>query len=164
MKPEKLCRIWGIENWELNSDGTIDINGDLNLSGRRLNEFPIKIRIIRGSLNVSHNYFKNLKGFPTCITGNLNVSFNKLKTLEGKPKYIDGYISLEGNDRLKSTLNDYIVEPSINFEPIKSAEIMETPLTTPFTEELPKPVRKKRTPAKRKPAVKKTTPKKKLDE
>ena len=73
----KICKKYGIYDYTINNDGSIDVNGSVDLTHNRLKKLPLKF-----------NY----------IGGNFNCSYNNLTTLEGSPKQVDGYFDCENND------------------------------------------------------------------
>lgn len=97
-----ICKRYGIEKYTINSNGSIDVDGNVELSFNRLKRLPIKF-----------NY----------VSGSFDISCNKLTTLEGLPKHIGGYLNLDYNDI--EVLNiDLICNYSISIgeNPIKRIE------------------------------------------
>lgn len=97
-----ICKRYGIVKYTINSDGSIDVNGNVELSFNRFKRLPIKF-----------NY----------VSGSFDISCNKLTTLEGLPNYIGGYLNLDYNDI--EVLNiDLICNYSISIgeNPIKRIE------------------------------------------
>ncbi len=43
-----IARKFGIRKYKINEDGTIDVDGDVDLSGKELTELPLKFRNITG--------------------------------------------------------------------------------------------------------------------
>jgi hypothetical protein len=54
---ESICKKYGIKNWTLNEDGSIDVDGDVDLSFKKLTKLPIKFRNVSGNFDCS---YKNL--------------------------------------------------------------------------------------------------------
>jgi len=65
-----VCEKYEIENYIINDDLSIDVDGAVDLYNKKLEYLPLKF-----------NY----------VDGNFNCARNKLKTLEGSPKTISGY-------------------------------------------------------------------------
>ena len=91
-----------------NSDGSIDYNGNVNLSGVILQQgFIIKFRNVNGYFNCSFNYLTSLEGAPENVKGDFYCQHNKLTSLKGGPEYVSGdfmcnenqLTSLEGGPR-----------------------------------------------------------------
>ena len=91
LKIKGLCYKYGIKNYTINSDGTIDVDGDVNLSNYRnrpmgglpcskLKKLPLKFRKVNGFFNCSGNELISLVGSPISV-GDFNCSYNKLNSL-----------------------------------------------------------------------------------
>jgi hypothetical protein len=101
---ESICREYNIENWTLNEDGSIDVDGDVDLSFKKLTKLPLKFRNVSGYFNCSENNLISLDDCPESVGSDFNCSYNKLTSLEGSPKSVGGdfdcsinnIISLEG--------------------------------------------------------------------
>jgi hypothetical protein len=91
-----ICREWGIKNYTINKDGSIDVSGDVNLSYKGLSELPLKFRNITGDFFCDNNKLTSLEGCPQSV-GHFFCSYNQLKTLEGSPQSVDGYFSCSYN-------------------------------------------------------------------
>ena len=50
-KIDKICKEYGIENYEINPDGSIDVKGDVNLTVRKLKKLPLKFKRVNGSFS-----------------------------------------------------------------------------------------------------------------
>ena len=95
---------YGIENYTINSDGTIDVDGDVFLHDVGLTEIPFSFGKVTGYFTCSNNKLTSLKGCPREVGGYFACSNNKLKDLIGGPQEVgDDYacnlnklISLEG--------------------------------------------------------------------
>ena len=46
---ESICKKFRIENWTINSDGTVDVDGDVKLGQNRLEKIPLKFGKVSGS-------------------------------------------------------------------------------------------------------------------
>ena len=88
MSIEEICNKYGIENYTINDDGTVDVDGDVIIWGCNLNEMPLKFNKVTGDFNCSENAQNNLKGSPRWVGGNFYSRFNKLTTLEGCPEKV----------------------------------------------------------------------------
>lgn len=105
----------GIINYEINNN-LINVNGDVNLSKKRLSNLPFQFGDINGDLNIANNKFTNLDGlFKSCnnlyannnlinnlsgmgyIKRNIDLSHNKITTLKGIQPIIDGSLLLNNN-------------------------------------------------------------------
>jgi hypothetical protein len=87
---DSICERYGIENYTINEDGTIDVDGCINLTHKGLTELPLKFRNVTGYFWCSANELSSLEGCPESVGGYFSCSRNKLKTLEGCPKSVGG--------------------------------------------------------------------------
>jgi len=121
-----VCREYGITNYTINDDGSIDGDGDVYLSNSNLTKLPLNFNHISGDFNCQvnkltslegapkevdgdfycdENQLISLKGAPLSVGGVFNCRHNKLTSLEGAPKEVGGYFdcsyvrltSLEGS-------------------------------------------------------------------
>ena len=101
-----ICKKHGIRihgNYTINSDGTIDVDGDVILSDR-LTKLPLKFGRVTGDFICSYNQLVSLRGCPTEVGGDFDCMDNKLVSLEGGPTEVGGgfncsynkLVSLEG--------------------------------------------------------------------
>ena len=44
----RICKEYGIKNYTINPDGSIDVNGNVSLSNNELTELLLKFNIIEG--------------------------------------------------------------------------------------------------------------------
>jgi hypothetical protein len=95
---DEICNKYGIENYTINEDGSIDVEGNVNLNDRVvLSELPIKFGNVGGNFNCSGNKLTSLEGSPKSVGGNFNCSGNKLTSLEGSPKSVGGNFNCSRN-------------------------------------------------------------------
>jgi hypothetical protein len=96
---DAVCNEYEIENYKINPDGTIDVYGDVDLSGNNFDiiAFPVKFGEVRGSFDCSYTELMNLEGAPHTVGGNFDCSSSYLTTLFGSPKYIGGDFHCESN-------------------------------------------------------------------
>ena len=87
---DSICQKYDIKNYTINEDGTVDVNGDVNLSFNKLTKIPLKFGRVTGRFNCSDNRFTSLEGCPNWVGGNFTCNYNKLTTLEGGPNIVCG--------------------------------------------------------------------------
>ena len=95
------CEEMGIENYTINSQDEIDVDGNVNLSGKDFKELPYKFRIVTGYFSLSGcKYLISLKNCPNFVRGAVSYSLcRKLDSLEGCPKEVGGYFYCRGCKR-----------------------------------------------------------------
>ncbi len=98
-------------------DGTIDYNGDVNLSNQSLSEIPIRFNVVKGDFLISNNNLTELYGCPVVVNGSFNCANNNLTTLINGPKQVDLNYDCSRNDinSLEGISNDvYDLNASFN--------------------------------------------------
>ena len=93
-----ICKKYGIENYTINDDGSIDVNGDVSLSYDGLTELPLRFNRVTGYFNCSYNNLTSLKGCPRWIGGWFSCSNNRLTSLEFSPEYVGSNFYCYNND------------------------------------------------------------------
>ena len=75
-------------------DGSVDVFGDVKLSGRKLESLPLKYNKVQGNFDVSNNLLESLEGSPIEVDGDFTCNDNPtLKSLSGGPKKVKGSFS-----------------------------------------------------------------------
>jgi len=102
----RVCKEYGIENYTINSDGTIDVvdfnsqHGSVELDGvsrEVLTKLPLKFNQVSGNFYCSYNQLTSLEGAPLSVGGDFYCRDNKLTSLEGAPKHIGGVFNCNNN-------------------------------------------------------------------
>ena len=88
---------YNIRNYTINNDGTIDVDGNVDLYYRRLTKIPFKFGNITGNFDCSYNKLKDLIGGPQEVGGNYICYSNKLESLEGCAGDIGGMLHCNNN-------------------------------------------------------------------
>jgi len=74
---DRVC--YDRKNWKLNSDGKVDVDGNVNMTEMGLTEIPVKFGKVNGSFYCENNKLTNLKNCPDYISGvNFYCSLNQL--------------------------------------------------------------------------------------
>ncbi len=94
---EKICKNHGIENWSINKDGLVDVDGDVNLAFRDLTKLPLQFGRVTGGFYCHINKLTTLEGAPTEIGDGFFCDDNRLTTLEGAPKEVRGNFECQWN-------------------------------------------------------------------
>jgi len=100
----EVCEKYEIENYIINDDLSIDVDGAVDLYNKKLEYLPLKFNYVDGNFNCARNKLKTLEGSPKTISGYFYCYFNELKSLEGCPQTVSGsfycsnnkLVSLEG--------------------------------------------------------------------
>jgi hypothetical protein len=86
---QAICKKYGIRNYTINKDGSIDVVGDVDLSNKDLTKFPLKFNHVSGNFDCYDNKLTSLEGSPKKIGGRFDCSDNQLTSLKGGPEYVD---------------------------------------------------------------------------
>jgi hypothetical protein len=92
-----ICQKYDIENYKINDDGSIDVDGNIYLAEFNLAELPLNFRNISGFVNCNSNRLTSLEGCPKSIGGSFACGDNKLTSLKGCPKSVGGGFSCSDN-------------------------------------------------------------------
>ena len=87
---EEICLKYNIFDFTINSDGTIDVNGGVNLDYYILTELQLKFNKVSGNFNCSGTGLTTLDGSPKEVGGVFYCYKNKLTSLEGGPIKVSG--------------------------------------------------------------------------
>ena len=88
---EAWCNEMDIQNYTINSQGEIDVNGDVDLAGKDFKELPYKFGKVGGCFDIGANKdLISLKNCPNEVGWYFSCGFcPKLDSLEGCPKEVD---------------------------------------------------------------------------
>ena len=87
---DSICKKYGIKNYTINDDVTIDVDSYVNLTEKGLTKLPLKFGKVTGYFDCSDNQLTSLEGAPYYVGGYFSCYNNQLKTLEGGPETIIG--------------------------------------------------------------------------
>ncbi len=103
----RICKEYGIKNYTINSDGSIDVDGNVDISLYYLNLIPIKFNKVSGYFSCSNNYLTNLENSPNEVGRDFYCSYNRLSNLIGLPINIRGYTYCYGIESLEGYIGNY---------------------------------------------------------
>ena len=117
---DSICKEYGIENYIINTDGSIDVDGYVDLSGKKLIKLPLKFRNVSVGFYCDNNQLTSLEGCPGSVGGDFWCYNNPLTSLEGCPTSVGGgFYCFSDFDRGKLTslkgspTNDIVREDGI---------------------------------------------------
>lgn len=84
--------------YTINSDESVDVNGNVYLYKKNLTKLPLKFGKVSGYFDCSYNQLTSLEGCPNYVGGTFRCSVNDLRSLEGCPNYVGGYFECITND------------------------------------------------------------------
>ena len=103
-----ICEKYGIENYTINRDGSIDVDGNVFLGSiphlvfKFLRKLPLKFNRVSGDFYINENKLTTLEGSPKSVSGDFYCGSNLLTTLEYAPKEVGG--DFECNHNMLKTL------------------------------------------------------------
>ena len=93
-----ICKRYNITNYTINGDGSIDVNGDVDLYNKGFVELPLTFNKVTGCFDCGYNNLTTLEGCPRWVGGFFYCSRNRLSSLEFSPDYVGDYFECTGND------------------------------------------------------------------
>ena len=93
----EICKRYNIKNYTINSNGSIDVEGSVNLTYRNLTKLPLKFRNVSNGFYCYNNNLTNLEGSPINVGGNFDCRYNNLTSLEGAPNSVVGIFNCSNN-------------------------------------------------------------------
>jgi hypothetical protein len=87
---DEICNEYDIKNYIINPDGSIDVEGSVDLSYKRISELPLKFNMVSEYFNCSNNQLTTLEGAPNYVGKDLFCQNNKLTSLDGFPNVVGG--------------------------------------------------------------------------
>ena len=100
-----ICEKYGIENYTINRDGSIDVDGNVFLGSiphlvfKFLRKLPLKFNRVSGDFYINENKLTTLEGSPKSVSGDFYCFDNLLTSLEGCPATIGGSFSCHSNNK-----------------------------------------------------------------
>ena len=88
-----ICEKYDIKNYTINPDGSIDVDGGIDLSGKDLIKIPLKFNKVNGLFSCSNNLLTSLEGCPKEVGGDFFCSRNNLNS----PKKVYGSFNCYDN-------------------------------------------------------------------
>ena len=99
-----ICEKYNIKKYSINPDGSIDVDGNVNLIKMNLSEIPLKFNKVSGYFNCSYNKLTSLKGSPKEVGSFFTCYDNKLNDLKYAPNRIESWFDCSVNN-LKNLKN-----------------------------------------------------------
>jgi hypothetical protein len=92
-----ICKRYNIKNYTINDDGSIDVNGNVDLYNNGFVELPLRFNKVTGCFDCGYNNLTTLEGCPRWVGGFFYCSRNELTSLEFSPDYVGYYFECTGN-------------------------------------------------------------------
>ena len=85
-----------IKNYTLQPDGTVDVNGNVDLRNFNVTIFPVKFGKVSGDFFCSYTKITSLAGAPTSVGGSFDCSYTNITSLVGAPRAVGGNFYCSG--------------------------------------------------------------------
>jgi hypothetical protein len=86
---DKICKKYKIKNYTINSDNSVDVDGDVSFWDKGLDSIPLNFNIVNGYFDCSINHLTSLKGCPIRVGNYFYCYSNNLTSLEYSPQYVE---------------------------------------------------------------------------
>jgi len=96
-----ICKEYGIKNYIINPDNSIDVDGSVDLYYMNIGKIPLNFNKVKGNFSCSTNELTSLEGAPKYVGGIFYCNNNDLISLKHGPKYVGQHFHCTGNE-LKS--------------------------------------------------------------
>ena len=116
-KVKYLCKTLAIDAHKINSDFTVDVNGNVFINSENLDYFPIKFSHVGGQwFDCSDNRLQSLEGSPVYVAGEFDCGSNWLPSLVGGPEYVGGDYICSGNSLTDLNGSPRYIEGNFDFK------------------------------------------------
>ncbi|MDO8581575.1 MAG: hypothetical protein Q7S16_01775 [bacterium] len=92
---------WALETFTIHTDGTLTVEGDLDLTHLPVTHLPKGLREVGGILGLGMTKIISIEGFPEKVGGDVDLTGVQIISLKGFPQTIGGNIFL-ADTRIKS--------------------------------------------------------------
>ncbi|CAK1332462.1 Internalin-J precursor [Burkholderia pseudomallei] len=86
-----------IKNYSINDDLTVDVDGSVDLFGRKLTDIPVQFNHVSMDFHCNNNQLASLRGAPQTVGKCFDCSENQLTSLEGCPQTVRGFFFCSNN-------------------------------------------------------------------
>jgi hypothetical protein len=86
---DTICEKYNIKNYTINSDNSVDVDGDVDLYNKRLESIPLNFNIVNGYFYCGNNHLTSLKGCPVRVGNEFYCNYNRLTFLQYSPQYVE---------------------------------------------------------------------------
>ncbi len=129
----EICKKYNIRNWSINSNGLVDVDGDVNLFGKKLTQLPLSFGYVTGYFSFTGNEITDLDGCPHTVGGNFSCAHNRITSLEGCPNTVGNDFYCYVNELTSLRFAPEEVEGNVSILPNNSiSDIPEQYLTSEY--------------------------------
>jgi len=121
---EAVLMFFDIKRYTISDELTVDVNGNVDLHGKRRTRIPITFGKVTGDFFCNDNNLTSLKGAPEKVGGYFDCSSNNLTSLKGAPNKVGGgfYCSENNLTSLKGSPNKVGEDFNCSFNNFTSLE------------------------------------------
>ena len=94
---DRICAKYNIQNYTINNNGSIDVDGNVDLSQMKLKRIPIRFRNVSGHFWCFTNYLTDLQNSPINVGGGFYCHNNLLQNLIDSPESVGYDYACNGN-------------------------------------------------------------------
>ena len=87
-----------IKNYTIRDDLMVDVDGNVDLSFKKLSFIPVKFWEVSGDFKCGDNQLTSLKGAPREVGGHFMCFHNQLESLKGAPREVGGHVNCSWNE------------------------------------------------------------------
>jgi hypothetical protein len=86
---DRICEKYDIKNYTINSDNSVDVDGNVYLWDKKLTSIPLNFNIVNGYFECGYNYLTSLKGCPVRVSNEFSCYNSQLTSLQYSPQYME---------------------------------------------------------------------------
>ena len=94
---EEILEAYYIKNYTINDDLTVDVDGNVELSKKRLKALPVKFGNVSANFYCEYNQLTSLEGAPREVGEAFWCANNQLTSLKGAPREVGGSFDCSDN-------------------------------------------------------------------
>src|SRR5574344_993194 len=99
---DKICLKYDIKNYTINSDNSVDVDGNVYFWNKKLESIPLNFNIVNGYFSCYDNNLTSLKGCPVRVGNYFSCHSNELTSLQYSPQYMENGNFYCGSNKIES--------------------------------------------------------------
>lgn len=128
---ESILKKHQIENYYIHPDGTVDVDGNVDIRDTKYKHLPVKFGLVTKHFMIVNCTITTLVGSPERVRGNFMFTRTNVSSFEGVPKVIEGELHYSDNKNLYSPKGLEELQLGEGFYPDK-INSTDSPLTSIF--------------------------------
>ena len=94
----KWLKKMDITDYSVDSEGFVNVDGDVDISNKKLTSIPVKFGYVGGYFYCHYNNLSSLQGAPREVGGYFYCHYNNLSSLQGAPREVGGSFECWNNN------------------------------------------------------------------